>query len=192
MHSKWAALSCLILGMGCGPSTSSSTLKVGAITSLTGGYGSVERLQGIQLAVEEINAAGGVLGSQSSWSATTTTPTPRRPRTWRRTWSPPLKCRSSSEPPPAARLWPRARSPSPITCSWFRAPPPPRSSPSWTVGATSAAPARPTVCRASCWRSGPSGGSADPGHRAWHRRLGAQHDPDCGERVQGAGSNVHG
>ncbi len=55
----------VVLGMsvvGCGPKQ--EALKFGVVISTTGGYGALggERTQGVQLAVEEINKAGGVLG----------------------------------------------------------------------------------------------------------------------------------
>lgn len=62
----------VLLGMsvfGCGPKQ--ETLKFGVVISTTGGYGALggERTQGVQLAVAEINAAGGVLGKQLEFVA---------------------------------------------------------------------------------------------------------------------------
>lgn len=62
----------VVLGMlvvGCGPKQ--ETLKFGVLISTTGGYGALggERTQGVRLAVDEINAAGGILGKQLEFTA---------------------------------------------------------------------------------------------------------------------------
>jgi branched-chain amino acid transport system substrate-binding protein len=57
--------SCLLLGL-CAPAFSQDTIKIGEFGSLTGdnaSYG-VSQNQGIQMAVEEINNSGGVLGKK--------------------------------------------------------------------------------------------------------------------------------
>lgn len=64
------SLAFLSLLAGCGP-TAQDSLKFGVVISTTGGYGALggERTQGVQLAVAEINAKGGVLGKQLSFVA---------------------------------------------------------------------------------------------------------------------------
>lgn len=56
--------------MGCGPKPVES-INFGVVISTTGGYGALggERTQGVQLAVAEINAKGGVLGKQLTFTA---------------------------------------------------------------------------------------------------------------------------
>jgi len=56
--------------VGCGPKPAES-ISFGVLISTTGGYGALggERTQGVQLAVAEINAKGGVLGKQLTFIA---------------------------------------------------------------------------------------------------------------------------
>lgn len=56
--------------VGCGPKPN-DTINFGVVISTTGGYGALggERTQGVQLAVAEINAKGGVLGKQLTFTA---------------------------------------------------------------------------------------------------------------------------
>lgn len=59
-------LSALGLLAACGGKSQNKTLQIGVIISQTGAYGErgPERLQGVQLAADEINANGGILGQQ--------------------------------------------------------------------------------------------------------------------------------
>jgi len=63
-----AAVSLLVPVAGCAPSgpTEGETIKIGCLLDTTGGLGSmgIRILNGARLAVDEINAAGGVLGKQ--------------------------------------------------------------------------------------------------------------------------------
>lgn len=54
------------LFLGCAPPAPKPTITVGAVLSVTGDLAAIgtEQLQAVQLAVDEINAAGGVLGEQ--------------------------------------------------------------------------------------------------------------------------------
>ena len=69
---KKSVVGCLVaLALaGCGPKPMES-INFGVVISTTGGYGALggERTQGVQLAVAEINAKGGVLGKQLSFTA---------------------------------------------------------------------------------------------------------------------------
>lgn len=61
-----AAMMILVIFSGCGNSGDSEVIKIGTIDPMTGGsatYGQ-EKLNGMTLAVEDINAAGGVLGRE--------------------------------------------------------------------------------------------------------------------------------
>jgi len=66
LNKSWLlSCSCLLLGL-CVPAFSQDTIKIGEFGSLTGdnaSYG-VSQNQGIQMAVEEINNSGGVLGKK--------------------------------------------------------------------------------------------------------------------------------
>ena len=74
---------------GCSGKDSSSaadtgnTLRIGAIAPLTGGasdYG-ITATNGLKLAVEEVNAKGGILGKQVSPASRPSAFPPRQPRT---------------------------------------------------------------------------------------------------------------
>ncbi len=55
----------LPLALGCGgPPVQKDTIEVGAVLPLTGANAIVDLQESLQLAIEEINAAGGVLGSE--------------------------------------------------------------------------------------------------------------------------------
>jgi ABC-type branched-subunit amino acid transport system substrate-binding protein len=64
MRTRVLGLIVLAVGLSCLAATPVSTIKVGALYNLTGGMSSIDGpgLQGMRLAVEEINAGGGVLG----------------------------------------------------------------------------------------------------------------------------------
>jgi branched-chain amino acid transport system substrate-binding protein len=64
MRTRVLGLIVLAVGLSCLAATPVSTIKVGALYNLTGGMSSSDGpgLQGMRLAVEEINAGGGVLG----------------------------------------------------------------------------------------------------------------------------------
>ena len=60
------ALSCALAGLACSGGQSSDTIVVGHVASMTGDTATFGRSadQGIRMAVEEVNAAGGVLGKK--------------------------------------------------------------------------------------------------------------------------------
>jgi len=61
-----AAVCLLVLAVACAPPAEAETIKIGCLLDTTGGLGASgeKLLDGARLAVEDINAAGGVLGKQ--------------------------------------------------------------------------------------------------------------------------------
>lgn len=71
---------------GCGSQADSNEIKVGANFEMTGNvanYGAAT-LDGLKLAIDEINDAGGVDGKKSRWSRPTINPRHQRPSMRRR------------------------------------------------------------------------------------------------------------